>query len=133
MQKIETKTITSPLGDVDTIVTNIGAGWAVTKQEDWPVMPGWVKLTFERAVIFGLYLLRPIKTPDDQYINPDHDEYDTAQGLVICASSVSLARTIATNHCGDEGPEAWLDPKSTTCKLLDDPEIGLVLRDFNSA
>jgi hypothetical protein len=55
-------------------------------------------------------------------------------GFVIRAKSESAARTLAAEQAGDEGPEAWLSPRSATCAELHadgNPEV--IMADYNPA
>lgn len=65
---------------------------------------------------------------------PESDEvrWDSAYGFVIAAESHHQARKIAAEHCGDEGPETWLNPNKSSCSILnpDKTPEGVVLRDF---
>jgi hypothetical protein len=54
-------------------------------------------------------------------------------GFVIRAKSESAARTLAAEHAGDEGPEAWLSPGSATCtELHADGREEVIMRDYNA-
>lgn len=64
--------------------------------------------------------------------------YDTAERFVVVAKDEAQARQMATEHGGDEvrnHPDAWLNPKYSTCVVLTTrgpgrrPK-GVVLRDF---
>lgn len=74
----------------------------------------------------NLYLLK----------NLDHDDrqYDIARGFVIRAKSSEEARKIASQHCGDEGLETWLDPEMSSCVRIPTKSTlsGVILRDFNA-
>lgn len=45
-------------------------------------------------------------------------DFDCRWGLVVSATSVVRARKLAAKLASDEGAEVWLNPKTTTCKLL---------------
>ena len=70
-----------------------------------------------------------LKNPD-----PDGRIYDIADGFVIAAESHHQARKIAAQHCGDEGPGTWLDPKMSTCVVINPNRCseGVILRDFHA-
>jgi len=60
---------------------------------------------------------------------------DQADGFVVRAWSAHLARRIAADSAGDEGPAVWLDPKQSTCRNLTPAGRGwggVVMRDFNN-
>ena len=57
--------------------------------------------------------------------------YDKAFGFVVRAQDETSARTLASNNAGDEGSEAWMNPKLTACNELTPegvPEV--VIRDY---
>ena len=60
--------------------------------------------------------------------------YDIARGFVVRALSPHQARTFASECCGDEGPDVWLNRTQSTCKLLtpENAGLGVVLRDFRA-
>jgi hypothetical protein len=65
---------------------------------------------------------------------PESDKvrWDSAYGFVIAAESHHQARKIAAEHCGDEGPETWLNPNKSSCSILNPDKTfeGVILRDF---
>jgi hypothetical protein len=57
--------------------------------------------------------------------------YDKAHGFVVREETEKDARLTAANYCGDEGEQAWLDEKYSTCEELTGegpPEV--IIRDF---
>jgi hypothetical protein len=53
-------------------------------------------------------------------------------GFVVRARSEDAARNLSASKCGDEGPDAWLSSKSSTCVELqaDGPEE-VVMENYN--
>lgn len=73
-----------------------------------------------------LFLLTPVKKWDPWY--------DRAFGFVVRAENETLARTLASARAGQEGHEAWKNPKLTMCKeLTTSGESGIILRDYKAA
>jgi len=69
-----------------------------------------------------LFLLREIEI--DRY------PHDKAHGFVIRAEHNWMARRMAADQAGDEGPEFWLNVNKSSCKrLTKDGPIEVVLRD----
>ena len=68
------------------------------------------------------------------YVFRDGDSeptYDCAFGFVIRARNPSEARSIASDLCGDEGRDLWLDPAESECvHLTAKGDVGLIIRDF---
>lgn len=59
--------------------------------------------------------------------------YDEADGFIVRAKSPRAARFLCANQHGSEGPEVWVDPKQSTCKLLvPDGAPGVLLCSFNA-
>ena len=59
--------------------------------------------------------------------------YDEAFGFVVRAISAREARRLASEQAGDEGADAWLDSKKSTCEILRDRgKVGVIIRDFNA-
>ena len=44
--------------------------------------------------------------------------YDTNREVVVRAKNASHARQLAADKAGDEGREAWLSPKRSTCRQI---------------
>ena len=67
-----------------------------------------------------LWILRPV----DEAAAPWRAYYHRMFGFVVRARTEDSARTVAAHHCGDEGPDAWLSSRSSTCVELqaDGPE-----------
>lgn len=62
-----------------------------------------------------------------------HEHYDCAVGFVVAASSEQKARLLASKQAGDEGPDYWLDPATSQCKII--RAIGnekVILRNFHN-
>jgi hypothetical protein len=62
----------------------------------------------------------------------DGNSWDCAVGFVVGAENEADARKFASGQHGDEGSKYWLDPKMTSCKVLE-PTEGVILRDFRAA
>jgi len=78
-----------------------------------------------------LWILKPLSVADNMPWSP---WYDKAFGFIVRASNLQAARMFASINHGDEGKEAWLDCKLSSCKELPiDGEPGMILRDFNAA
>jgi len=62
--------------------------------------------------------------------------YDCFLGFVVRAENEQQAREFAaekSDGAGDEGKEAWLDAKYSTCTILTtDGEPGVLLSDYNA-
>lgn len=61
--------------------------------------------------------------------------HDEASGFVVRARSAREARELVSDECvvgpGDEGREAWLDPRRTSCRALrEGGKVQIILRDF---
>ncbi len=64
---------------------------------------------------------------------PGAGGYDEAQGFVVRATSAHTARTIASQHAGDEGGDTWLLPPFSSCiELHVDGTEAIILRDFRA-
>ena len=60
--------------------------------------------------------------------------YDKAFGFVVRAIDETSARIEAAKQCGEEGADAWVDKKLSSCEeLQSNGPIEVVLRDFSSA
>lgn len=78
-----------------------------------------------------LWLLRPME--DNNLWDP---WYDKCFGFVVRAESEEEARKIVGSSIefGDEGKEAWLDPKNSTCvELTIEGKEEVIIRDFARA
>jgi hypothetical protein len=63
------------------------------------------------------------------------NEYDTMQGIVVLATWSGHARKIAAKHCGDEGPDVWLNTDFTSSWCVghwSKMKEGVVLREFKA-
>ena len=59
--------------------------------------------------------------------------YDCYHVFVIQAETESEARLIASDSKGDEGEDAWLNPKWSYCReLVPDGKSGVVISDFHA-
>jgi len=77
-----------------------------------------------------IWILRPIKEDDGAWV----PWYDKAFGFVVCAKDIEEARKIASDDHGDEGREAWMDPKQSTCiELTPGEKSRVVVQNFHSA
>jgi hypothetical protein len=45
--------------------------------------------------------------------------YDVVNDFIVCATSETDARSIASQQPGDEGPETWLNVKHSSCSTID--------------
>ena len=82
-----------------------------------------------------LWLLKPSK---DELANPGgmfrNRRYDIATSMVVRASNRARARKLASEHCGDEGKDAWLYATHTTCEELHaDGKECVIIRDYKAA
>lgn len=80
-----------------------------------------------------LWVLRPNKSLKylDEPWKPWHDK---VYGFVVRAETEKEARKLASNLCGDEGEDAWLSDKFSTCEELTtagNPRV--IMIDFQSA
>lgn len=92
-----------------------------------PIPPDQRRLMTE----YNLYFLKPILG-----ITPDRWDpwFDKAFGFVVRAENEPKARQIAAYNCGDEGEDAWVNPKLSSCEILTaDGEPGMIIQDFHSA
>jgi hypothetical protein len=54
-------------------------------------------------------------------------------GFVIRAANEDKARGLAASNCGDEGPDAWLSERSSTCvELKADGPAGVIMEEYNT-
>lgn len=59
--------------------------------------------------------------------------YDRAHGFIIEAETEGQARIIASENKGDEGEDAWLNPKWSYCiELKPDGNPGVIMCDFHA-
>jgi hypothetical protein len=56
--------------------------------------------------------------------------YDKVFSFVICAASVKDARSMAAEAHADEGADAWLNSKYTTCEVLECNDPQIIVREF---
>jgi hypothetical protein len=77
-----------------------------------------------------LWLLRPV----DESLELWMPWYDRVFGIVVRAKDEAAARWLASSRAGDEGPEAWLLSKHSTCVELraEGPEE-VIMEDYNPA
>lgn len=76
-----------------------------------------------------LWLLRPINGAKEW-----KSWYDKAFGHVVRAEDETEARELAASERGDEGRNAWLDNKKSTCvELSVDGKEEHIIRDFAAA
>jgi len=60
--------------------------------------------------------------------------YDKAFGFVVRAETEEHARALAAEGAGDEGPDAWMYSKFSTCERLPDGGVAeIVMHDFHAA
>jgi hypothetical protein len=75
-----------------------------------------------------LWLLQPV----NESLKPWTPWFDCMFGFVVRARDEEAARRLASSKAGDEGPEAWLAPESSTCvELMADGPEGVVMEDYN--
>jgi hypothetical protein len=73
-----------------------------------------------------IWLLRPI----DGSSAPWLQYFDCMFGFVVRAESEDKARSLAASKCGDEGPDAWLSGRNSTCvELLADGPAEVIMED----
>lgn len=66
--------------------------------------------------------------------NPWEPWYDTCSKMVVCAANEMDARHIASLSHADEGEEAWLLDKWSTCKIIKPKENdAVIIRDVSWA
>ena len=84
-----------------------------------------------------LWLLRPVESVlkiDRERLNPWHPWYDKSFGFVVRAPTEDMARFIASEKCGAEGREPWLNAEYSTCvELLPEGAEGMVMEDVANA
>jgi hypothetical protein len=77
-----------------------------------------------------LWILRP----GDDSLPPWIPYYDRIFGFVIRAQSEDAARSLAASTCREEGPDAWLSSRSSSCiELPVDGPAGVIMEDFSRA
>lgn len=59
----------------------------------------------------------------------EHPYYDVNNRVCVIAASPAKARKLAAAVAGDEGPAVWLDPKLTTCRVVDIASPGVLCRE----
>jgi len=84
-----------------------------------------------------LWLLQPIdiagatRTYDGEGVTVRRWTWDCSNGFVVRASTEQEARSLAVTEAGDEGADAWLDAKLTSCVVVNAKGPSeIVLRDF---
>ena len=84
-----------------------------------------------------LWLLRPVESVRilrDGNLNPWEPWYDKSFGFVVRAPTEKTARFIASEQCGAEGGDPWLNAEHSTCtELLPEGEEGVVMEDVANA
>lgn len=79
-----------------------------------------------------LFQIRP--KDNLQTSDPWKPWYDKCFGFIIRAKTKPEARKIASENAGDEGKNAWLDGKYSTCEELKiEGKADLIMKDFASA
>jgi hypothetical protein len=64
---------------------------------------------------------------------PWRGKYDMNYGFVIRARSEEDARALASASFGDEGKDAWTDPKYSSCiQLKDIGNPGVIISDYHA-
>jgi hypothetical protein len=81
-----------------------------------------------------LWILKPIdekKMMEQKGLIIKRWTWDCAWGFVVRAKDEQDARRKAADDAGDEGCDAWLDAKLTSCmNLTNNGESGIIIRDF---
>lgn len=83
-----------------------------------------------------LWILKPhdgliYGNPYPPKTSPWYSIWDCSHGMIVRANTEEQARQIASDHHGDEGAHAWIDPKYSTCvELPAEGDPGLILLDF---
>ena len=81
-----------------------------------------------------LFLLKPTEDSRLRSDSPWDPWYDKAFAFVVRAADESEARELASEDCGDEGREVWLDSTITSCDVLDsNGPSHVICRDYASA
>ena len=63
--------------------------------------------------------------------NPWKPAYDKAYGFMVRAKDAGEARRLASDQAGDEGRDAWLSEKYSTCvELQKSGPASVLMRDF---
>lgn len=76
-----------------------------------------------------LYILKP-KFPPKKW----EPWYDKAFGFVVRAECETDARIIASKQAGDEGADAWISSKHSSCfELTHEGSAEIIMRDFANA
>jgi hypothetical protein len=76
-----------------------------------------------------LWMLRPLKDDSAPWL----PYYDCMFGFVVRAATEEAARSLAASNCGDEGPDAWLSGRSSTCvELKADGPAGVIMEEYNT-
>lgn len=80
-----------------------------------------------------LYILRPANL-NARNDNPWDPWYNKSLGFVVRAETDKQARQFAADNAGDEGPDAWLEVRYSSCdELTDNGDASMILRDFDAA
>lgn len=75
-----------------------------------------------------LWLLRPV----DDTLAPWRLWFNSIFGFIVRAKDEPAARALAVAQPGDEGAEAWLSPRCSTCVELPlDGSEEVVMADYN--
>lgn len=79
-----------------------------------------------------IYILKPIT---NLRLDPWSPWFDKAFGFIVQAEDNRSARILAASDAGDEGGDAWLNNKFTSCVelLVDDGPAEVIMKDFASA
>lgn len=60
--------------------------------------------------------------------------YDKAKGFIIRAESCGAARSMASARAIDEGSEAWLDKRFSTCEeITEEGDFGILLESIHDS
>ena len=88
----------------------------------------------------NLWMLRPVDAvtatrtyeQNEERIEVKRWTWDCAYGFVVRAETEEEARLLASEQCGDEGPDSWTDVKLSTCDIVSGAEgdAEVVMQDF---
>src|SRR5262245_9478100 len=74
-----------------------------------------------------LWMLRPLNSA------PWLAYCDCMFGFVVRAGTEEAARSLAASSCGDEGPDAWLSGRTSTCvELKADGPAAVIMEEYNT-
>ncbi len=88
----------------------------------------------------NLWMLKPVDAAtatktyarEEQQVEVKRWTWDCAYGFMVRAETEEEARSLASEQCGDEGPESWTDTSLSTCDVVSaaDGEAEVLMQDF---